>query len=450
MLKAQPDWVSARLFTTAGLRGAREQEVRASSALMSILGAVPIFSHSVLKTIGAPGGRRIETYTEAILRARGGGNLRPDGVILVSRAQRTWGCLVEVKTGRAALTKKQVENYIRLARKHGFDAVLTVSNELSGRPDELPYELNKVVQGKIDVHHLSWWRILTEARRCQHEKRIGDPDQAWLLGELIRYLADPRSRCAALDGMGANWAKVRDGVRAQTISRREPGLLAVVQRWEQLIEYISLKLSQELGTDVTQRLSPIPEARHKRAIERLLNDGLLRGEIRVKDAAAPMILEADLRAGQTRAAARITAPEKGQARGRIGWLLRQLKEAPGDLRVDVLFERAQRTQGTTLAKAHKDAELLRFSEDRLRPPRRFTISATRPMGRGSGRGRRAFVDATIGLATGFYRDTLQGIRAWQPSPPRLPEDEAVDDTSAKESTLQAGTGPGSIERPLPR
>jgi hypothetical protein len=433
MPEAQPEWVSARLFTTAGLRGAHEQEVRASSALMSILGAVPTFSRSVLKTVGAPGGR-IETYTEVILRTRGGENLRPDGVILASRGTRSWGCLVEVKTGRAELTKKQVEGYIRLARKHGFDAVLTVSNQLPGRPDELPYELSKVVQGKTGVHHLSWWRILTEARRYEHEKRIADPDQAWLLGELIRYLADVRSGCAALDGMGSNWTKVRDGARSQTLSGRDPGLLAVVQRWEQLVEYICLLLSQELSTDVIQRLSHDPEARHKRAIERLLSDGLLRGEIRVKDAAGPMILEADLRASQTRAVARIEAPEKGQARGRIGWLLRQLKQAPGDLRVDVAFERAHRTQGTTLAKVREDPELLRFSEDRQRPPRQFTISTTRPMGRGAGRGRRAFVDSTIVLATGFYRDTLQGIRAWQPSPPRLPDDEVVEDTSVGEST----------------
>jgi hypothetical protein len=225
-----------------------------------------------------------------------------------------------------------------------------VSNQLRGRPDELPYDLSKVVQGKTDVHHLSWWRILTEARRAQHERRIDDPDQAWLLGELIRYLADERSGCAALDGMGSSWTKVRDGVRAQTIGRRDPALLVTVQRWEQLIEYVGLLLSQELGTDVTQKLRADAQARGKRAAQRLLDDGVLRAELHIKDAAGPLILEADLRAGQTRAAARIDAPEKGQARGRIGWLLRQLKEAPGDLRVDIAFERAHRTQGTTLAK----------------------------------------------------------------------------------------------------
>lgn len=428
MPEAQPEWIPARLFTTAGLRGAHEQEVRASAALMSILGAVPMFSRALLKPLGAPGGR-IETFTEVILKTRSGETLRPDGVILITRGRRSWGCLVEVKTGRAELTKKQVEGYVRLARRHGFDAVLTVSNQLRGRPDELPYDLSKVVQGKTDVHHLSWWRILTEARRAQLGKRIDDPDQAWLLGELIRYLADERSGCAALDGMGSSWTKVRDGVRAQTITTRDPALLAAVQRWEQLLEYIGLLLSQELGTDVTQRLQPDASARSKRAIRRLLDEGVFRGELRIKDAAGPLILEADLRAGQTRALARIDAPEKGQARGRIGWLLRQLKEAPGDLRVDVAFERAQRIQGSSLAKALEDSELLRFSEDRQRPPRQFTISLTRPMGGGAGRGRRAFVDATVSLATSFYRDILQDIRAWQAPPPQLAEDEVNPDAA---------------------
>jgi hypothetical protein len=431
MLEAQSDWIPARLFTTAGLRGAHEQEVRASAALMSILGGVPTFSRGLLRPLGAPGGR-IETFTEVSLKTRSGDTLRPDGVILVTRGQRGWGCIVEVKTGRAELSKKQVEGYVRLARRHGFDAVLTVSNQLRGRPDELPYDLSKVVQGKTDVHHLSWWRLLTEARRTEQDKRIADPDQAWMLRELIRYLADARSGCAALDGMGSNWTRVRDGVRAQTLAKRDPALPAVVQRWEQLLEYIGLLLSQELGTDVIQKLQAGAEDRTKRAVRRLLDDALLTGELRIRDAAGPMVLESDLRARQTRAAARIDAPEKGKARGRIGWLLRQLKEAPGDLRVDVAFERAQRTQGTTLAKAREDPDLLRFEEDRQRPPRQFTISVTRPMGSGAGRGRRAFVDATIAVATGFYREILQDIRAWHAPPPQLAEDE-VDPDAARES-----------------
>lgn len=424
MPESDPGWSASRLIPTAGRPNTHEAEVRASSALLAILGAVPTFSRSLLKPVGAPGGKKIETFTEVILKTPDGPTLRPDGVILSTFGKRSWGCLVEVKTGRAELTTGQVQGYVRLARKYGFDAVLTISNQLLARDDELPYKLNGNVQGKIAVHHLSWWRILTEAVRCQSDQRIDDPDQAWLLGELIRYLSDERSGCAALDGMGSSWVKVRDGIRAQNLRRKDdPGLMAVIERWEALGEYACLLLSQELGSDVTQRLRPNPEARRRRAALGALESGSLHAEIRIQDAAGPLFLEADLRAGRVRAATRIDAPATGRARGRIGWLLRQLKEAPRDLRIEVSYERMHRTHATTLAKALEDPEQLRFPEDRLRPPRQFEISLVRPMGRGAGRGKSMFVDKTVALTTKFYGETLQGIRAWQASPPRLSEEE---------------------------
>jgi hypothetical protein len=428
MPEPNPAWSAARLIPTAGKQSSHEAEVRASSALLAILGAVPTFSRGLLRPVGAPGGKNIETFTEVILKTASGDTLRPDGVILATYGSRSWGCLVEVKTGRAELTARQVEGYVRLARKYGFDAVLTISNQLRAREDELPYNLSRKVQGKIAVHHLSWWRIFTEAVRCQGEQRIDDPDQAWLLGELIRYLDDERSGCAALEGMGSSWVKVRDGIRAQSLRRKDdPGLIEVVERWEELAEYACLLLSQELGSDVTQRLKPDADARRRRAAQMALDDGKLRAEIRIKDAAGPMVLEADLRSGQARVATRIDAPATGQARGRIGWMLRQLKEAPGGLRIEVSYERIQRTHATTLAKAVEDPELLRFPEDRLRPPRQFKLSVVQQMGRGGGRGKSMFVDKTIALVMKFYGETLQGIRAWQASPPRLSEDEEGDD-----------------------
>ena len=423
MPEPDPKWEAARLIPIAGRQGAHEAEVRASAALMAILGAVPTFSRSLLRPVGSPGGKNIKTYTEVALKTNSGDTLRPDGLILVTYGSRSWGCLVEVKTGRAELTTKQVEGYVRLARKHGFDAVLTISNQLRSRGDELPYKISRNVQGKIAVHHLSWWRILTEAVRCQGEQRVDDPDQAWILGELIRYLADERSGCAALDGMGSDWTKVRDGIRAQSLRRINPGVLDVVERWEQLVEYACLLLSQELGSDVTQRLKKNADARRRRAAQRLLDDGLLAAEIRIKDAAGPMLIEADLRASQMRVGARVSAPATGRALGRIGWLLNQLKEAPQDLQVEVSYEQLQRTQTTSLAKALDDRDLLRFPEDWQRPPREFEISMSGPMGRGGGRGKTMFVDKTIAMVTAFYGDTLQGIHAWQPPPPRLSEDD---------------------------
>jgi hypothetical protein len=43
------------------------------------------------------------------------------------------------------------------------------------------------------LYHLSWWRILAEAAVQLDHRGVSDPDQAWILSELIEYLDDERS-----------------------------------------------------------------------------------------------------------------------------------------------------------------------------------------------------------------------------------------------------------------
>ncbi len=46
---------------------------------------------------------------------------------------------------------------------------------------------------------------------------VADPDQAWILGELIRYLEHPRSGAMEFDDMGPAWVPVREAVAAGTL-----------------------------------------------------------------------------------------------------------------------------------------------------------------------------------------------------------------------------------------
>jgi hypothetical protein len=43
--------------------------------------------------------------------------------------------------------------------------------------------------------------VLTEAVVQKEHRGISDPDQAYILGELIRYLSDPRSGAVSFEGM---------------------------------------------------------------------------------------------------------------------------------------------------------------------------------------------------------------------------------------------------------
>ena len=231
----------------------RKSRRRATSALLAVLPAVPDFGHSLLTDLKAPRGK-ISTFTEIRLKDSAGTHI-PDGAIIVERGKTRWSCLVEVKTGTAELQGDQVERYLTMARAHGFDGLLTISNQIRTDPEELPYRLNRARIGRLTVRHMSWWRILTEAVIQHRFRGISDPDQAFILNELIRYLDDAKSGASGFEGMGESWTKVRDAARMETLRQNDPEAKAVAAKWEQFIEYLCLQLSQELGVTV-QRQRP--------------------------------------------------------------------------------------------------------------------------------------------------------------------------------------------------
>lgn len=79
-------WMPARLIPVAGIRGQEEQEIRAASSLLAVMGSVDEFGRSLLREVGAPAGR-ISTFTEVPLESAEGKVLRPDGAIVVERGK---------------------------------------------------------------------------------------------------------------------------------------------------------------------------------------------------------------------------------------------------------------------------------------------------------------------------------------------------------------------------
>jgi hypothetical protein len=178
--------------------------------------AVPDFGRDVLSGLDAPAGR-ISTYTEVRFEDDGGKTLRPDGAIVVKRGAKRWSCLVEVKTGRNELRAEQVEAYLDLARARTFDGLLAISNDIASSSVEVPVQIDQRRIRNLTVRHLSWWRILTAAVVQSDHRGIDDPEQAWILRELICYLQDDRSGASGFDDMGDQWVKVRDGARDMTL-----------------------------------------------------------------------------------------------------------------------------------------------------------------------------------------------------------------------------------------
>lgn len=415
------DWVPARLIPAGKMRP-EEQETKATSVLLAVLPVVPDFGQALLRDLKAPKGR-ISTFTEVRLKDSRGKTHIPDGAIVVERGNTRWSCLVEVKTGRATLDPSQVERYLEMARGHGFDALLTISNQIRSDAESLPYDVDKRKVGKLSVRHTSWWRILTEAVVQHRFRGVSDPEQAWILGELVRYLDDPRSGASGFEGMGENWVRVRDAARTGTLRSTDDGAQAVAARWEQLVEYLCLHLSQELGVDVKQ-LKP----RRKSALERVAEstqqlavNGILERAIKVPDAIGPIQLEANLQARLVTTSVELDAPkDMKMPKTKVNWLLRQLKEAPDDLRIEVRFASSRQTTSELLGDCRDDPECLLNPDDPKREPRTFTLARSMPMAKKGGLDKGSFAAGIRKQATDFYRDLVQDLVPPQPKAPKLP------------------------------
>jgi hypothetical protein len=438
-------WMPARLIPVAGIRGQEEQEIRAASSLLAVMGAVSEFGRALLKEIGAPAGR-ISTYTEVPLKDSAGKTLRPDGAIIVERGKTSWRCLVEVKTGNVPLGSEQISGYLDLAREHGFQAVLTISNQITGSSEDVPVTVDRRKLRSVQLLHLSWWRILTTAIMEHQHRGIRDPDQAWILGELIAYLEHEKSGAVGFEDMGQNWVQVRNAARDGTVRPADPGVKDVVDRWEQFVEYLCLGLSQDLGVPVVSAQS---RARDGQAwadslLKSLESDGVLSGSFKVPGAVGPIEVEADLRARLTRASVKLTAPKDGRPQTRISWILRQLKKAPDDLRVEVHFARTKETTALLLKDVQADPKALLSPSDPKREPRSFTLSLARPLGTKRGRGERSFVLETRRQVVSFYSDLVEGLAAWRPKAPKMPAEKSSEDVGDPRRTI-----PTISEAPAP-
>ena len=359
---------------------------------------------------------------------------------MVERGRRRWSCLLEVKTSGAPLKPEQVARYLDMAREHGFDAVLTISNEITATPKESPVAVDRRKAGKR-LFHLSWWRVITEAIIQHRFRGIQDPDQAWILGELIAYLDHEKSGASGFQDMGDKWVAVRNAAANGTLRAADPEAREVAELWDQFIDYLCLGLSQDLGRDVkpVRPRKQTSEARLDAAVKALAETGALQGTIRVPDAVGPITVNADLRTRRLSTSVAVEAPREGRPLTRVKWILRQTKRAPGELRVDVSFAGARETSSLLLAEAREYPQRLLSATDAKRDPRAFNLTLTRSIGTKRGKGEKSFVLETRKQAVGFYRGIVQDLRAWQPSAPKLPaeRDEVPEEPTAEPPPFSA-------------
>ncbi len=421
-------WHQARLIPTSGISGADEQERRATSALLAVMMSVREFGRALCQPLGAPAGA-LETYVEVPFQL-GERKIFPDGLVRSRGRKKSWTALVETKTGTNTLQADQLESYLDVAREQGFDALITISNEIPPAPGQHPTKVDKKRLKKVSLHHLSWSQVLTEAVMQKEHRGVADPDQAWILGELIRYLEHPRSGALEFDDMGQSWVPVRQAVAQGTLRATDKTAAEVAAKFDALLRYASLRLGRQLGTDVTVSLSrrevADPSLRTQALTSSLAERGQLSGAIRIPNTVGPMVITADLRAGQVTCHVDLDAPHTGQPKTRVNWLVRQLRSAPDSTRVEA-FIAHQRGPGTAeLLQAIKEQPLL-LLPDPKKEPRSFRVALSQPTGAKRGSGRGSFIGSVLDATDAFYADVLQHLRAWSAAPPKMRDETAVEE-----------------------
>lgn len=418
------NWPRARLIPVSGIGSQKEAETRAASAVLAVLSIVRDLSTDLFSPMGASRAQKavVETFTEPQF-VRDGKRVRPDGVVRITYGNSSWTALVEVKTGDCLLEADQINTYWDLAREHGFDAVVTISNEIPPSPDGHPTEGLKVrSNSKVAVRHISWTELLTSAVMVKSHHGVDDPEQAWILGELIRYLKHPASGAMAFDDMGPHWTEVRDAARDGGLRKNDARVRDIALRWDQLLRFAALQLSTRVGRDVQLSLSKSqrdPKVRTADLVDALCTGHPLTGALRVPNTASDLSLTADLKARRLTAAADVTAPTDRGGRARITWLLAQLKDAPQGLLIEAYAKNARVPVAVPLGQATADRDAL-LGPDK-REPVRFRLSLTIEMGMNRKAGNRSagFIDSVTSVIEGFYGSVLQQITPWAPKTPKM-------------------------------
>ena len=443
---------SARLIPTVA--DSRKEE-RIVSILLATLSRVRPLAEFILERCDQRIGKSsvVRSYTEVEFpSADDGGKDRPDGLLLVTTRKTRWTALLEAKIENAEIDADQLHRYADIARKYKVDAIITLSNQLVPLPTHLPYTIPKRVQNHVNLFHLSWISVLTQALLILRNTQNVDPEQVFLLEEMVRYFEHPTSGVRRFDQMNPDWRAFVLGVRdGQQFKRSSPEIENTVTSWHQEERDVSLILSRRIGRQVSiRRLSrkhqADPALRLREACDDLISSNELRSAFTIPNAASELELMADVQRRTISCSMKLNVPlDRQRARARINWLRRQLRDVEGaNIQVRAFWpKRAMATQAP-LSDVKADSKYLEKDRSDMTPIGFEVVMIRDIAGRFSGR--RTFIEDLEKLVPEFYEEVGQHLRPWTPPPPSIAKEDPIHETEseAKDSQRKGGA-PSEVE-----
>lgn len=413
----------ARLIPITGIKGAQDQEKRATSALLAVIKIVPSLAKSILREVGAPVGR-VETFIEPEFKM-GTKKIRPDGLISITRGKTEWNALVEVKTGKNDLSLDQINSYLDICKDYGVDALITISNQVLNASGAHPTQgLDQRRLKGTRLAHFSWIRVITEAIVLSEHDQIEDTEQDHIVRELVRFLQSEASGASEFNDMGAHWTTTRDGIKNGTITRVDEAVTETVSAFQSLMRYSALTLSARLGVSAREVNIKLALTDYKKYLaqetSRLVTEKSLHGCLEIPGAASKVNIDVDIASGNVKCHFSISAPESGRNQSRVNWLVRQLDGAPSDTYVYWTYKRSRAPEAPIKLDDLRNKEF-GYHLDNSREISVFRVEVLRKMGTKRTAGQGGFINSVVDAIEITYGQVLQKVKIWQAPAPKLSE-----------------------------
>lgn len=415
----------ARLMPVGSLTN---HETRATSIFLATLKVVEGFANSMLTSVGQRIGTRanIECYTEIVLPQDNDKKDRPDGLIVLNIGKRRWTAFIEAKIGNAELEPEQITRYLALAKQYKIDAVITISNQFAALPTHHPIKVTKTQTRSVDLYHWSWAFMLTQAVSQLKVEQDIDPEQRYILEEMVRYFEDPSSGVKYFDSMNKEWKEICVQVKnGEKLLKTSDAVQNTLGAWHQEQRDISLSLTRDLGEPVSIKMKKA----HKNDPEKRLKDGcndfvlsqILKSQFEIPKAASVLDVNADLARRTISCSMELQAHgDKQTTKAKVNWLVKQLKKTECQ---DILISARWPSSTKNTTKSLQDLKenpLALQTENKKLVPSRFIITLRKDLA-GKFSGSRTFLDELNKIVPKFYKEAGEHLRAWVPSTLKLPE-----------------------------
>ena len=408
-----------------------KKEERATSLLLATFRVIPIYALSLLSEAGAPGGVRARIYgfTEIVPKSKNGAKLRPDGLVVVETGRSTWSAIIEAKIGNNQLSLSQLEAYIDLARLIGCEAIITISNQFATLPTHHPVSISKAKLGKLGLYHFSWLSLVANAVLLAKHREVDDPEQAFILDELIRYLQHPRSGVSLMTEMGEGWKSTCSQIlQGMKLLKSTANVMQAVESWEQLTRYLALQLtlavSKPVSIYLTRAESKDSEQRIRYQIDELISQQALSDGFEIPNAAGKLRISANFSRRALDFSMSVVSPKNNKfATAPINWLLRQIQSEDSNILIRASWPGRTPATMEFVHKLRNDASLILPQGCNTLPTGLEVVKVVDLAG--SFQQKRKFVEIAQSELIKFYRDVGQHLRNWVPLAPKIkPEDKS--------------------------